>query len=143
MRRVLSAWLDNCGSKFIDSGKPAVGELFYKLATTVEPQGSVPWYNLGLHTKSTGRWSESLRFNQHALELDPTDEAAWWNLGIASTALRNCSEARRAWKACGIELEDAEGEVRMPAVTACVRLDPSGSGEVVWGQRLDPARMAI
>jgi len=84
-----------------------------------------------------------MRFNQHALELDPSDEAAWWNLGIAATALRNWTEARRAWKGCGIELEDRTGEVRMPAVTACVRLDPSSSGEVVWGQRLDPARMVI
>jgi hypothetical protein len=143
MRHALSALLDSCGSKFINSGKLAFGERFYKLATTVEPRWSVPWYNLGLHTKNTGRWNESMRFNQRALELDPTDEAAWWNLGIASTALGDWSEARRAWKACGIELEDGEGEVRMPGATACVRLDPSGLGEVVWGQRLDPARMAI
>jgi hypothetical protein len=143
MRHALSAWLDSCGSKFIDSGKPSFGEHFYKLAKAIEPRWSIPWYNLGLHTKNTGRWSESMRFNQRALELNPTDEAAWWNLGIASTALRDWSEARRAWKACGIELEDGEGEVRMPPVTACVKLGPSGSGEVVWGQRLDPARMAI
>jgi len=84
-----------------------------------------------------------MRFNQRALELDPSDEAAWWNLGIAATALGNWSEARRAWKGCGIELEDGVGEVRMLSVRACVRLDPSGSGEVVWGQRLDPARIAI
>jgi tetratricopeptide (TPR) repeat protein len=143
MCHALSAWFDSRGSKFVNSGKPSFGEHFYKLARAIEPRWSVPWYNLGLHTKNTGRWSESLRFNQRALELDPTDEAAWWNLGIAATALRNWSEARRAWKGCGIELDDGIGEVRMPAVTACVRLDPSASGEVVWGQRLDPARMAI
>jgi hypothetical protein len=143
MRHALSALLDSCGSKFINSGKPAFGERFYKLATAVDPRWSVPWYNLGLHTKNTGRWNESMRFNQRALELDPNDEAAWWNLGIAATALRNWSEARRAWKGCGIELEDCVDEVRMPASTACVRLDPSGTGEVVWGERLDPARIAI
>jgi len=30
-----------------------------------------------------------------------------------------------------------------PAVTACVRLNPRSSGEVVWGERLDPARLLI
>lgn len=143
MRRAISAWLDSRGSRFIDSGKGSLGERYYKWATTVEPRWAVPWYNLGLHTKNTGRWIESMRFNQRAIELDPSDEAAWWNLGIAATALRNWSEARRAWKGCGIELEDGVGEVRMLSVRACVRLDPSGSGEVVWGQRLDPARIAI
>jgi hypothetical protein len=143
MRHALSAWLDSCGSIFIDSGKSSLGERFYKLATTVEPRWSVPWYNLGLHTKNTGRWNESMRFNQRALELNPSDEAAWWNLGIAATALQNWPEARRAWKGCGIKLEEGTGEVFMPATTACVRLDPSGLGEVVWGRRLDPARMAI
>lgn len=143
MRHALSAWLDSWGSNFVNSGRASYGELFYKLATVIEPLWSVPWYNLGLHTKNAGRWSESMRFNQRALELDPTDEGAWWNLGIAATALHDWAEARRAWKGCGIELEDGMGEVCMPAETACVRLDPSRSGEVVWGRRLDPARMAI
>lgn len=31
----------------------------------------------------------------------------------------------------------------MPPVTACVRIAPDGCGEVAWGERLDPARIAI
>ena len=31
----------------------------------------------------------------------------------------------------------------MPKVTACVRIDPSGMREVVWGTRLDPALIRI
>lgn len=31
----------------------------------------------------------------------------------------------------------------MPAVSACVRLNPNVSGEVVWGDRLDPARIVV
>ena len=143
MRHAVAAWLNERGSRSIDSGKASRGERLYKWASSIDPRWSVPWYNLGLHAKNFGRWKESLRFNQRALELNPTDEAAWWNLGIAATALRDWSEARRAWKAYGIELEDDEGEVLTPIVTACVRLDPSGLGEVVWGQRLDPARMVI
>jgi hypothetical protein len=30
-----------------------------------------------------------------------------------------------------------------PPVTACVRLNPQSSGEVVCGERLDPARLLI
>ena len=33
--------------------------------------------------------------------------------------------------------------MRMPGVPACVRLNPHDSGEVVWGTRLDPARIRI
>ncbi len=115
----------------------------YRLATKIDPTWSVPWYNLGLQTKYEGSWRESLRFNQRAVELNPSDDAAWWNLGIASTALKNWAEARRAWEACGIKLDDRADEVRMPPVIACVRLNPKDDGEVVWGQRLDPARIAI
>jgi hypothetical protein len=43
-------------------------------------------------------------------------------LGIAATALHDWPEA---------------------AATACVRLNPQSSGEVVWGERLDPARLVI
>ena len=88
-----------------------------------------------------GRWNESMKFNQLTLELNPADDAAWWNLGIAATALRDWSEARRAWRAYGIEVEGQSGEVLTPGT--CVRLNPTGSGEVVWGQRLDPARIVI
>jgi len=103
----------------------------------------VPFYNLGLHFKNTGRWEKSLFYNQRALKLAPTDQAACWNLGIAATALKNWTEAHRAWKAYGVELEAESGEVRMPRVAACVRLNPKGDGEVVWGLRIDPARIVI
>ncbi len=143
MRRALAAWFNELGSQSINSGKSQRGDCLYKLASNIDPRWSVPWYNRGLHMKNIGRWSESLRFNRRALELDPSDEAAWWNLGIAATALRNWPEAGRAWRGCGIKLENTADEVRMPAVTACVRLDPAGVAEVAWGSRLDPARMVI
>jgi hypothetical protein len=143
MRRSLAELLNGLGSTSIDKGKFALGERLYAMAARADSRWSVPWYNLGLHAKNTGQWKESLRFNQRALELNPTDEAAWWNLGIAATALRDWNEARRAWKSYGIKLDDGVGEVLMSAVTACARLDPTGQGEVVWGHRLDPARMVI
>jgi hypothetical protein len=100
-------------------------------------------YNLGLAAKYRGEWEASLAHNQLAAEFNAEDQATWWNLGIAATALSNWSEARRAWAKCGIELSDADGEVLWDSCTACVRLNPQESGEVVWGLRIDPARIRI
>ena len=100
-------------------------------------------YNLGLAAKYEGDWESSLRHNQKAALLNEEDEATWWNLGIAATALSNWQEARRAWAKCGIELGDGSGEVLWESCTACVRLNPKESGEVVWGSRIDPARIRV
>lgn len=141
--RFVAECLNAFGSRVIIQSKHALGQRFYSWATKVDSCWSVPWYNLGLDYKNTGRWEESLRCNRRAAELNPRDEAAWWNMGIAATALKNWQEARRAWRACGLILEGDDGEVVTPPVGACVRLDPRGKGEVVWGLRLDPARMRI
>jgi hypothetical protein len=100
-------------------------------------------YNLGLKAKYDGDWHESLRQNQRADKLRPGDEATLWNLAIAATALWEWDEARRAWKLCGVEIDDGPGEVLMPPITGCVRLNPKGAGEVVWGTRIDPARILV
>ncbi len=143
MRRSLAGKLNSLALICEDRGKPRLAESLYKLATRVDSTWSVPWYNLGLRAKYANLWEESRRFNQRALELNPTDEGAIWNLGIAATALNDWGEARKAWTAYGIELLEDEAEVRMPSVTGCVRLDPHGCGEVVWGERLDPARILV
>lgn len=143
MRRAIAAFLNRHAAKNVDAKRPVLGERLYKLALRVDPTWSVPWYNLGLQAKYRGRWQESYELNQRAHLLDPSDESACWNLGIAATALRNWPEARRAWRDYGIELSTEQGEVRMPPVQACVRLNPDEAGEVVWGERLDPARIAI
>jgi len=57
--------------------------------------------------------------------------------------VRDWAEARRAWKGCGIDIPDAPGEVLTAPVAACLRLNPGDEGEVVWGERIDPARFLI
>lgn len=144
MPNVVANWLNERGRKVSDSGKKDQAALLYRLASYADPRWSVPWYNRGLDAKYLGCWQESLHYNQRAVSLDPSDKAGWWNLGIAATALHNWADAARAWRACGIELlQDQNGEVMIPPATACVRLDPNGSGEVVWGERIDPARFLI
>jgi len=143
MRRTLAELFNDRGNENADRGKVTRAEHLYKLASRIDPRWSVPWYNLGLLAKKNARWSDSLTFNNRAVSLCLEDQAAFWNLGIAATALHDWTEARRAWAACGVELLEGAGEVAMPPVTACVRLNPNDSGEVVWGERLDPARMVV
>jgi hypothetical protein len=103
----------------------------------------VPYYNLGLLCKYQGRWQESLEFNRQAVSLAPDDEAGWWNLGIAATALGNWPEARRAWKACGMKPPPGDGPPVFAFGPTPIRLDPHGDAEVVWAERIDPARARI
>ena len=136
----------NVANWFNEKGRASDGQrsdFLYATASVLNPDWAAPWYNRGLSAKYRGDWKASLRFNLRALSLDPEHEAACWNLGIAATALRDWTNARKAWKKYGIKTIDGEEEVRIPYERGCVRLDPENQGEVVWGQRLDPARIAI
>lgn len=108
-----------------------------------DEQRAIEAYNLGLKAKYQGDWRESLAQNQRADRLRPGDESTIWNLGIAATALSEWDEARRAWRGCGIEVNDGPGEVLWSEMKACVRANPSGAADVVWGMRIDPARIRI
>jgi len=135
----MAGWFDHRGMQA--TGQRA--SRWYKLALWVDPNWNSPWYNLGLEAKKKRSWEESLRYNRRAAQLNPENEAAWWNLGIAATALRDWAEARRAWEAYRVKLLSGSGEVTIKPVAGCVRLNPNHDGEVVWGDRLDPARFLI
>jgi hypothetical protein len=141
--RALSVWLNDVGRAAADAGSMRKARLFYRLASAAAPHWSAPCYNLGLQAKYSGEWEQSRKWNQQAVLLNPKSEDAWWNLGIAATALHDWSEARRAWKAFGIDIPDGNGELSMNLGRACTRLDPNVAGEVVWGRRIDPARIVI
>lgn len=143
MLRLLASWFNYSGNKAADRGRRDLALKHYQRAARCDPGWSVPYFNLGLHTKHLCQWEDSLRFNRRATELDDQDEGAWWNLGIAATALQDWTIARRAWRRLNIDVPDDGGEWTGPAVTACVRLNPERDGEVVWGERLDPARLIV
>jgi hypothetical protein len=115
----------------------------YLRACEADPAWAVPHYNLGLIHKYASEWQRSLQCNQRAVELDPEDQGAWWNLGIAATALGNWPEARRAWRGYRIDIGAGDGPVDYPCGRNPIRLDPKGSPEVVWSDRLDPARATL
>ena len=115
----------------------------YEHASRLDPTWSMPPYNLGLQYKYSGDWKRSLEYNQRATELDPEDQAGWWNLGIAATALGRWDVARSAWHGAGLQIPDGDGPPNLPCGRTPIRLNPDADGEVVWSDRLDPARARI
>lgn len=116
---------------------------FYRQAAQADPAWAAPWYNLGLLHKYRGEWTQSLTANREALLRQSDHPAACWNLGIAATALRDWASARDAWRRYGLEVDEGDDAPDMPCGMAPVRLDPDGRGEVVWCDRIDPARARI
>ncbi|MGH9769249.1 MAG: tetratricopeptide repeat protein [Blastocatellia bacterium] len=141
--RSLAARHNEKAIKLEERGLIAEAVKYYQKAIKLYPAWSVPWFNLGLLRKRQRNWRESLNCNQKAASLDPSDEAAWWNLGIAATALEDWAEARRAWKAYGIDIPEGEGPIEMKFGPTPIRLNPEDAGEVVWCLRIDPARAII
>jgi tetratricopeptide (TPR) repeat protein len=126
-----------------DAGDVGAAESAYRAAIALEPDWSVPAYNLALLCKYQGRWEESLEFNRRASVVAPDDKGAWWNRGIAATALGYWSEARLAWRECGIADPGGDDPPDYRFGRTAIRLDPEGEGEVVRGMRLDPARARL
>jgi hypothetical protein len=115
----------------------------YLGASTQAPNWSAPLFNLGLLYKYQRRWHESLDANRRATALSPDDQGAWWNSGIAATALGLWPEARRCWARCGVADPGGVDPPDYNLGSIPVRLDPDGDAEVVWGTRLDPARVQL
>jgi hypothetical protein len=143
MLRIIAHLFNDAGNRAADRGDRERAQHRYQLAARIDPWWSAPHYNLGLQAKYEGRWEESLRFNQRAAQLDATHEGAWWNLGIAATALRDWPAARNAWRQVGVNIPEGDGEWAELNSTGCIRLNPVEGGEVVWGDRIDPARTVI
>jgi hypothetical protein len=138
-----AASLNDLANDLKDEGRLAEAEQAYRRAIDADPSWSVPWYNLGLLYKIQRRWEDSARCNRRATELNPADRDAWWNLGIAATALGDWALARAAWRGCGIEMPEGDGPPDVRYGPVPVRFNPDGDGEVVWCDRLDPARAVI
>ncbi len=126
-------------------------------AADLEPWLSESWFNLALLHKFRHDWEQARAAGLRAVALLDRETGApdWWNVGIAATALQDWPLARRAWQAYGLKVPgDPHGSGTHPAKgsgepvgmelgSAAVRLSPEGEAEVVWGRRLDPARMEV
>jgi hypothetical protein len=116
-------------------------------ATDLEPWLSDSWFNLALLHKFRRDWDQARAAGLRAVALLDRGSGLgapdWWNLGIAATALQDWALARRAWQAYGLRVPAGEGTVSLDLGTTPVRLSPEGESEVVWGRRLDPARVEV
>lgn len=117
----------------------------YRQAVSIAPAFDPAWFNMGLIHKWRREWVNALECCERAASLSNSGEGepAWWNLGIAATALRRWDAARNAWRRFGIQVPGGDGEIQMRLGPAPVRLNPQQHGEVVWGLRIDPARVVI
>ncbi|WP_454909090.1 tetratricopeptide repeat protein [Variovorax gossypii] len=115
----------------------------YTQASAVHPYWAAPWYNAGLIHKYRGDWAASLQANARAVQCEPGNEGALWNLGIAATALGDWATARRAWRQYGIGIPDGEGPIDFFVGLTPIRVHGDEASEVVWADRIDPARAIL
>jgi tetratricopeptide (TPR) repeat protein len=132
------------GASLLESDREAAADC-YQRAVELDPDLHEAWFDLGLVHKWAGRWEEAFACNLRAAELlgEVEEEPAWWNLGIAATALHRWDVARRAWRAYGVDMPDGAGPIEADFGYGAVRLNRQSDPEVVWGQRIDPARIRL
>jgi hypothetical protein len=142
-KRQKAAALNDRAINVEEAGRLQEAIQLYRRAARADPDWAVPLYNLGLLYKTKRAWAKSLDFNRRATAIDPKHEAAWWNLGIAATALGKWKLARQAWRAHGIDVPGGDGPIDCPCGFGPIRLHPQGNAEVVWADRIDPARARL
>lgn len=127
------------GGWLIDQGELAEAESVIRRALDLDPTLAASWFDLGLLHKWRREWAASLDCNRRSVELSGNEgEPAYWNAGIAATALRDWSSARWAWRGFGVPIDAGDDEIIENFGLGAIRLP---DGEVVWGRRIDPARM--
>jgi len=138
-----AARLNKRANELGDEGDADGARALYLQAANVQPQWAVPWFNLGLLHKYQSEWQASLDANQAALARDPSHEGAVWNAGIAATALGHWRLARSLWRCYGIDMADSDEPAAFAPSLTPIRVAPAHAPEVVWADRIDPARAVI
>ncbi|MGH3258560.1 MAG: tetratricopeptide repeat protein [Streptosporangiaceae bacterium] len=136
--------LNEQGRASADAGDWDAALSLYRQAVGRVPMFEPAWFNLGSVYKRRRQWDQAMDCNERAAALSGAEgDPAWWNLGIAATALRRWDAARNAWRRFGIRVPDGTGELQMDLGLTPVRLNPDAGAEVVWGRRVDPARVVV
>ncbi|BDG05764.1 tetratricopeptide repeat protein [Anaeromyxobacter oryzae] len=131
------------GNRASEAGDLAAAEKAYLDAARLAPGWSSPWFNLGILWKHQARWEETRDACRRVLALEPSSAGAAWNLGIAATALGDWAEARRAWRDAGVSIPDGKGPIELTLGPVPIRVSTADAPEVVWCERIDPARARV
>lgn len=113
----------------------------YEQAIREFPNDAALYFNLALIHKSKRNWQKCYDLNQKAAEFDPDDQPTWWNLATAATVLGDWRTAKKGWRFFGVNLPDNDDPIKLNLGITPIRL--STNREVVWSQRIDPARARI
>jgi len=98
------------------------------------------YFNIGLFYKKSKNWEKSIEYNLKSIELNPDNAGANWNLGIAYTAISDFANASKFWKYFKVETNPiSEFAIKSMGLIPIRLLN----GEVVWCDRIDPARAKI
>ena len=138
-----AARLNALANERCDAGDVPGALDLYGQAARAQPAWAVPWFNLGLLHKYRGEWQASLDANQAALARDPSHEGAVWNAGIAATALEQWRLARALWRRYGIDMPDSDAPPAFAPSLTPIRVNLSHAPEVLWADRICPARAVI
>ncbi|QLG88435.1 hypothetical protein HQ393_09345 [Chitinibacter bivalviorum] len=131
-----------------EEGDLPAAEQHFLAALAIDEQDAQTHYDLALLYKNSepSNWPLAQRHNARALEIKPDDEAAWWNLGIAATANRDWATAASAWAKFDQTFSAEQLDALSSATSGervAIRIRVGKQQEVIWGQRLDPARARV
>jgi len=109
------------------------------------PGSAALWFDAALAHKFRRDWPQAYAIGQEAAAraAREQEDPAFWNLGIAATILREWATARDAWAGYGVSLPPGEGEIDDDFGLTAVRISTPGGQEVVWAQRICPARARV
>lgn len=132
------------GSSLLDAGDHAAALDAYEEAIRDGGDTWALWADVAIAAKQTRHFTRAHEAARRSVEGGaPGGDGVFWNLGIAATAVGAWEDARRAWKACGIPIPDGHGEISLDLGLTPVRLEPGKAKEIVWGQRICPARVVL
>jgi hypothetical protein len=109
------------------------------------PDGAALWFDAALAHKFRRDWPRAYELGKKATARARRgqEDPAFWNLGIAATIMRDWTTARDAWDGYGVTLPDGDGEIVEDFGMTAVRIGTPNGQEVLWAQRLCPARARV
>lgn len=126
-----------------ESSTPVIAD--WARAHADDPKAETWFYDAALGYKFLRDWPRAYELGKEAAARAErgAEDPAFWNLGISATIVGDWVAARDAWRGYGINLPDGTGEIVENLGMTCVRIELDDHPEVVWAQRLCPARARV